>query len=105
MFQVVRRAHEYWLTRPLPGRCNGNTMFVAPHGERGCTLVRLFTAMTVRLYTMDTLEYAGCIISDGPQWHYRDITDERLMSMTKGMPLKAVLAYLSTFNLVYDLVE
>lgn len=73
--------------------------------RRGSTLVRIIIAMTVRLYTMDTLEYAGCIISDGPRWHYRDVSDEHLMAMTEGMPLKAVLAYLSSFNLVYDLVE
>jgi hypothetical protein len=61
--------------------------------------------MEIRLYHIDTLEYMGSIIPSGPAWEYRDVRDSRLLATTRGMPLKALLANLVAFDLVYDIIE
>ncbi len=61
--------------------------------------------MEIKLYQMDSLEYSGSIIVRGNDWEFRDVTDGHLRSVTKGMPIKALLASLSSFNLVYDIIE
>ena len=61
--------------------------------------------MVIKLYHMDTLEYSGSIVVKDNGWEYRDITNDHMVSVTKGMPLKAVLACLASFNMVYDVVE
>lgn len=51
------------------------------------------------------MEYSGSIdVKDGT-WHYRDVTDEHMIKVTTGMPIKAVLACLINFGLVYDVIE
>ena len=59
----------------------------------------------VKLYNADTLEYAGSMVVTNDSWDYVNIEDEYLLKVTKGMPLKAVLPCLITFNLVYDIIE
>ncbi len=61
--------------------------------------------MVIKLYNMDTLEYSGSIITNNNSWEYRDVTNDHMISVTKGMPLKAVLVCLASFNMVYDVVE
>jgi hypothetical protein len=61
--------------------------------------------MVIKLYHMDTLEYSGSIIVDKNAWEYRDVTNDHMVSVTRGMPLKAVLACLANFNMVYDVLE
>ncbi|PKL40602.1 MAG: hypothetical protein CVV44_03090 [Spirochaetae bacterium HGW-Spirochaetae-1] len=62
-------------------------------------------AMEIKLYDADTMEYAGSILVNGGDWEYRDVDHEHLISVTKGMPLKAVLSNLIMFNFVYDILE
>ena len=57
----------------------------------------------IKLYDCDSLEYCGSIISEGAEWEYKDVDDEHMISVTKGMPLKGVLACLINFNMVYDI--
>jgi hypothetical protein len=59
----------------------------------------------IKLYDCDSLEYCGSIISEGATWEYKDVTDEHMISVTKGMPLKGVLACLINFNMVYDIYD
>ncbi len=60
----------------------------------------------IRLYDADTLEYAGSMVINGPQsWAYVDVKDDYMISVTSGMPLKAALQCLITFNIVYDVIE
>lgn len=60
----------------------------------------------IRLYDADTLEYAGSMVITGPQsWSYVDVKDDYMIGVTSGMPLKAALQCLITFNLVYDVIE
>lgn len=61
--------------------------------------------MEIRLYHIDTDEYSGSIITSGSSWEYRDVPDQHLVNTTSGMPLKAVLANLVAFNLVYEIIE
>lgn len=61
--------------------------------------------MQIKLYNIDTLEYSGSIVVTDTGWDYRDVTNEHMMSVTRGMPLKAVMACLVSFNLVYDILE
>jgi len=61
--------------------------------------------MQIKLYDMDTMEYAGAIVVTDAGWEYRDVTNEHMMSVTRGMPFKAVIACLAWFNLVYDMIE
>lgn len=62
-------------------------------------------AMEIRMYHVDSMEYSGSIdVKDGT-WHYRDVTDEHMIKVTTGMPIKAVLACLINFGLVYDVIE
>ncbi len=57
----------------------------------------------IKLYDCDSLEYCGSIISEGAEWEYEGVADEHMISVTKGMPLKGVLACLINFNMVYDI--
>jgi hypothetical protein len=66
---------------------------------------RRLSEMQIKLYDMDTMEYAGAIVTTDGGWEYRDVTNEHMMSVTRGMPLKAVMACLASFNLVYDILE
>ena len=59
----------------------------------------------VKLYNADTLEYAGEIIVSSHEWEYKNVSDSSLLEMTRGMPLKALLPCLISFNIVYDLFE
>jgi hypothetical protein len=61
--------------------------------------------MVIKLYQMDTLEYSGSILVKDNSWEYQDVTNDHMVSVTKGMPLKAVLACLASFNLVYDVIQ
>lgn len=57
------------------------------------------------LYDADTTEYSGKIIVEGSQWHFVEVSNAYLATFTKGMPLKAMLPCLISFNLVYDIIE
>lgn len=59
----------------------------------------------VKLYNADTLEYAGSMIVNGHEWDYAEVSDNFLIEVTKGMPLKSVFPCLISFNLVYDIIE
>lgn len=59
----------------------------------------------IKLFDADTMEYAGSIVINKGQWQYEDVNNEHLKQMTTGMPIKAVLACLISFNLVYDIIE
>ncbi len=59
----------------------------------------------IKLFDMNTLESCGSIINEGNQWHYEDVKDTHMVDITQGMPLKALLNILSSFGLVYDIVE
>ena len=61
--------------------------------------------MRIKLYHIDTLQYSGAIIVSGREWEYQDVSNSHLVKVTLGMPLKAVLANLVSFDLVYDIVE
>jgi hypothetical protein len=61
--------------------------------------------MEIKLYHMDTLEYSGSIVMKGSSWEYRDVKNDHMISVTRGMPIKAVLSCLTTFELVYDIIE
>lgn len=59
----------------------------------------------VKLYDADTLEYAGSIILDDGPWYYKDVKNDFLVQTTTGMPVKAAMQLLISFNLVYDIIE
>ncbi len=59
----------------------------------------------IKLYDADTLEYAGSMKVNKGEWHYEGVTDEFLVQMTTGLPLKGALSSLITFNMVYDVIE
>jgi hypothetical protein len=59
-------------------------------------------SMEIKLYNIDTLDYFGSIITSDKGWEYKDVNDHYLITTTRGMPLKALLANLVIFNLVYD---
>lgn len=59
----------------------------------------------IKMYNADSMEYTGSILVNGYQWEFRDVDDEHLIRTTSGMPLKAVLACLISFNIVYDITE
>ena len=58
----------------------------------------------IKLYNADTLEDAGSIIFNGDDWEFKDVNDQHMIEMTAKMNLKAVLANLIAFNLVYDII-
>ena len=61
--------------------------------------------MEIKLYHIDTLDYSGSIdVTDG-SWSYRGVSNDHMIAVTTGMPLKAVLACLVSFDLVYDVIE
>lgn len=62
-------------------------------------------AKEIKLYNADTLEYAGSIAIQNSSWSYVDVKDDYMVSVTSGMPLKAALQCMITFNLVYDIIE
>ncbi|HOK92941.1 MAG TPA: hypothetical protein PKX79_11570 [Spirochaetota bacterium] len=59
----------------------------------------------IRLFDADSLEYAGCIKVNGQSWHYDGVKDDYMIGVTSGMPLKAALQCMITFNLVYEIIE
>ncbi len=59
----------------------------------------------VILYDADSLEYSGKILVEGSSWQFCDVSNDFLLKFTKGMPLKAVLQCLISFNIVYDIIE
>jgi len=59
----------------------------------------------IKLFDADSLEYAGSILVNEGVWNYHDVKDDYLVQVTSGMPLKAALQCLITFNLVYDVIE
>ncbi len=61
--------------------------------------------MEIKLYHIDTLEYRGSIAVKGSEWEFMDVNDDHMKTVTRGMPLKALLASLVTFDLVYDIIE
>jgi hypothetical protein len=98
---------------PLPGApgaggfAAGNIFIddAAPGSTMTADATRRPSEMQIKLYDMDTMEYAGSIVTTDGGWEYRDVTNEHMMSVTRGMPIKAVMAYLVSFNLVYDILE
>ncbi len=60
---------------------------------------------TIKLYHMDSHEYRGCIRVEGKEWRFEGVEDAHLVKTVKGMPLKALLANLICFELVYDMEE
>ncbi|HSV96601.1 MAG TPA: hypothetical protein VLM75_06665 [Spirochaetota bacterium] len=62
--------------------------------------------MEIKLYHIDTLEYSGCIVArDAFDYEFRDVADAHFIATTRGMPLRALLANLITFDLVYDVAD
>ncbi|MCU0845148.1 MAG: hypothetical protein MUC76_09510 [Spirochaetes bacterium] len=62
--------------------------------------------MEIKLYHIDTLEYSGSIVARNAfDYEFRDVSDTHFISMTRGMPLKALLANLVSFDLVYDVID
>lgn len=62
--------------------------------------------MLVQLFDMDTLESCGAIVADDlKRWEYHGVSNQHLVRTTAGLPLRAVLACLASFNIVYDIVE
>ena len=59
----------------------------------------------IKLYDADSLEYSGSMIVNGKEWKYDGVKDEHLIKVTSGMPLKAALSCLISFNFVYDVIE
>ncbi len=59
----------------------------------------------IKLYDADSLEYSGSMIVEGKDWKYDGVKDEHLIQVTTGLPLKAALSCLITFNFVYDVIE
>ncbi len=59
----------------------------------------------IKLFDADTLESCGSILVQGKEWQFSNCPNEDLVSMTTGMPLKAVLANLIMFNMVYDEID
>ncbi len=59
----------------------------------------------VLLYNCDSLDYVGKITITDDKWNFEEIDNEFLVKTTSGMPLKAVLATLISFDLVYDIIE
>jgi len=57
------------------------------------------------LYDADSLEYTGKILVEGTSWQFSEVSNDFLLKFTKGMPLKAVLQCLISFNIVYDIIE
>lgn len=62
--------------------------------------------MEIRLYHIDTLEYRGSIVArNGFDYEFRGVSDEHFISMARGMPLRALLANLVAFDMVYDVID
>ena len=67
--------------------------------------MNMLNAKEIKLFNADTLEYAGSIIINESSWSYTDVKDDYMIGVTSGMPLKAALQCMITFNLVYDVIE
>ena len=68
--------------------------------------MNMLNVKEIKLFDADTLEYAGSIVmKDSASWSYVDVKDDYMVGVTSGMPLKAALQCLITFNLVYDIIE
>ncbi len=62
--------------------------------------------MEIKLYHIDTLEYVGSIISRNAfDYEFRGVSNPHFIAMTHGMPLRALLANLVAFDMVYDLID
>ncbi len=59
----------------------------------------------IKLYDADTLEYMGSIQVQESGWHFLDCARQDLVKMVTGMPLRAMLQCLISFNMVYDEIE
>jgi len=59
----------------------------------------------VILYDAYSLEYSGKILVDGNNWQFSEVSNNFLLTFTKGMQLKAMLQCLISFNIVYDIIE
>lgn len=59
----------------------------------------------VILYDADSLEYKWEILVDGNNWQFSEVSNNFLVTHTKGMRLKAMLQCLISFNIVYDIIE
>ena len=59
----------------------------------------------VILYDADSLEYSGKILVDGNNWQFSEVSNNFLLTFTKGMQLKPMLQCLISFNIVYDIIE
>ena len=57
----------------------------------------------IRLFNADSLEYSGSIMVTGSEWEFKNVNDAHLIKMTTGMPLKAVMVCLISYNLVYEI--
>ena len=58
----------------------------------------------VKLFDADSLEPAGLIqMLENSNWEFQDVTDTHMIEVTKNMNIKAVLANLIFFNLVFDI--
>jgi len=68
--------------------------------------MNLLNVKEIKLFDADTLEYAGSIVlNDSTSWSYINVKDDYMIGVTSGMPLKAALQCMITFNLVYDIIE
>jgi hypothetical protein len=68
--------------------------------------MNLLNIKEIKLFDADTLEYAGSIVmNDSSSWSYVNVKDDYMVGVTSGMPLKAALQCMITFNLVYDIIE
>jgi hypothetical protein len=68
--------------------------------------MNLLNINEITLFDADTLEYAGSIVmNDSSSWSYVNVKDDYMVGVTSGMPLKAALQCMITFNLVYDIIE
>lgn len=63
------------------------------------------TIKEIKLYDADSLEYSGSIVVNNTEWEYQNVKNEHLIKTTKGLPLKMVLVYLISFNLIYDIIN
>lgn len=59
----------------------------------------------IKLYDADTLEYMGSIQVQKGGWHFLDCSRQDIVKMLTGMPFKAMLQCLISFNMVYDEIE
>lgn len=61
--------------------------------------------MEIKLYHIDTLEYSGSILVKDNAWEFNNVNNDFMKTVTKGMPIKGLMASLINFDLVYDIIE